>query len=65
MTQTNLTDLQGQIENITYFNEETGYTIAKVKVAGNKDLVPCVGNLIRPTPGEVLSMKGEWTNHEK
>ncbi len=65
MTQTNLTDLQGQIENITYFNEETGYTIAKVKVAGNKDLVPCVGSLIRPTPGEVLSMKGEWTNHEK
>ena len=65
MTQTNLTDLQGQIENITYFNEETGYTIAKVKVAGNKDLVPCVGNLIRPTPGEVLSMKGEWINHEK
>ncbi|HAJ28234.1 MAG TPA: ATP-dependent RecD-like DNA helicase [Syntrophus sp. (in: bacteria)] len=58
-------DLQGQIENVTYFNEETGYTIAKVKVAGNKDLVPCVGNLIRPTPGEVLSMKGEWTNHEK
>jgi len=65
MTQTNLMDLQGQIENITYFNEETGYTIAKVKIAGNKDLVPCVGNLIRPTPGEVLSMKGEWTNHEK
>jgi exodeoxyribonuclease V alpha subunit len=65
MTQTNLTDLQGQIENITYFNEETGYTIAKVKVAGSKDLVPCVGSLIRPTPGEVLTMKGEWANHEK
>ena len=27
-----LADLQGQIERITYTNEENGYTIAKVKV---------------------------------
>jgi exodeoxyribonuclease V alpha subunit len=41
-----LTDLQGQIERITYSNEETGYTIAKVKVYGRRDLVTVVGSFI-------------------
>jgi hypothetical protein len=36
---TALTDLHGQIERLTYFDEESGYTIAKVKINGNKDLV--------------------------
>jgi len=60
-----LRDLNGQIERITYTNEENGYTIARVKVAGQRDLVTIVGNLMAPTPGEVLRMKGEWINHPK
>jgi hypothetical protein len=35
--------LQGQIERITYSNEENGYTIAKLKVYGRRDLVTVVG----------------------
>ena len=65
MTPANLTELQGLLEHITYFNEETGYAIIKVKAAGQKDLIACVGNLPRPTPGEILAMRGEWINHEK
>jgi exodeoxyribonuclease V alpha subunit len=34
-----LADLQGQIERITYTNDETGFTIAKLKVYGQRDLV--------------------------
>jgi len=60
-----LTDLSGQIERITYTNEENGFTIAKVKVRGQQDLVTVVGNLMAPTPGEVLDMRGEWTQHPK
>jgi len=30
-----LTDLQGQIERITYTKDENGYTIAKLKVYGS------------------------------
>jgi len=60
-----LADLQGQIERITYTNEENGFTIAKVKVYGQRDLVAVVGNLMSPTPGEILKMRGEWTNHPK
>jgi exodeoxyribonuclease V alpha subunit len=60
-----LADLQGQIERITYTNDENGYTIAKLKVYGQRDLVTIVGNLMAPTPGEIIKMKGEWANHPK
>jgi exodeoxyribonuclease V alpha subunit len=60
-----LTELQGQIERITFTNEENGFTIAKVKVPGRQDLVCAVGNLMAPMPGEVIKMQGEWTNHPK
>lgn len=60
-----LTDLTGQIERITFSNEDNGFTIAKVKVGGKPDLVTVVGALMAPVPGEVLEMKGEWTQHPK
>ncbi|MDI9571375.1 MAG: ATP-dependent RecD-like DNA helicase [Pseudomonadota bacterium] len=65
MTDANLTELQGLLEHITYFDEDTGFASIKVKVPGQKELMPCVGNLVRPTPGEIIAMKGVWTNHEK
>jgi exodeoxyribonuclease V alpha subunit len=58
-------ELRGQIERITYTNEENGYTIAKIKVHGNPDLVTAVGNLIDPMPGELIHMTGEWVNHPR
>ena len=60
-----LSDLQGQIERITYANEENGYTVARVKVQGHRDLVTVVGNLMSPMPGEIIKMKGEWSSHPK
>ncbi len=60
-----LEQLQGQIERITFTNEETGYTVAKVRVYGRRDLVTVIGNIVNPTPGEILKMKGEWGNHPK
>lgn len=60
-----LADLRGQIERITYTNDESGFTVAKVRVYGQRDLVSVVGNLMAPTPGEIMEMKGEWVNHPK
>ena len=60
-----LTELQGLIERITYFNEETGYTVARVKVHGRHDLVTAVGNMHEMNPGEIIQMKGEWSNHPR
>ncbi|MBI5639291.1 MAG: ATP-dependent RecD-like DNA helicase [Nitrospirae bacterium] len=58
-------DLQGQLERITFCNEENHYTIAKLKVQGRKDLVTIVGNLVSVSPGEVLRLKGTWDNHPR
>ena len=60
-----LTELSGQIERITYTNEENGFTIAKLKVFGQRELVTVVGNLLSPIPGAILKIKGEWSNHAK
>ena len=56
---TNLERLSGQIERVTYCNDETGYTIARLKVYGRRDLVTVVGNIVSPTPGATLKMAGE------
>ncbi|MCF8144137.1 MAG: ATP-dependent RecD-like DNA helicase [Deltaproteobacteria bacterium] len=58
-------DLEGQIERITYTNEENGYTIARLSVYGRRDLVTVVGNLMAPMPGEVVRLKGEWSIHAR
>ena len=60
-----LTALSGQIERITFTNEENGFTIAQVRVYGRKELVTVVGHLTAPSPGEVLEMKGTWTSHPR
>ena len=57
--------LEGQIERITFMNEETGYTVAKVNVSGYLSPVTIVGNLLALAPGEVLKMGGVWETHPK
>jgi exodeoxyribonuclease V alpha subunit len=63
--QSSLVEIRGQLERVTFTNEENGYTIAKLKVNGRRDLVTLVGNILNPTPGEVMKVKGEWSNHPK
>ncbi len=58
-------ELKGQIERVTFSNEENGFTIAKVKVYGEKNLVTIVGNLMSAHAGSILKMKGEWGSHPK
>ncbi|MCU0593983.1 MAG: ATP-dependent RecD-like DNA helicase [Desulfobacterota bacterium] len=58
-------ELEGQIETLTYVNEENGYTVAKVRVPGYPEPVTIVGALLSPAPGEVLKMKGLWSTHPR
>jgi exodeoxyribonuclease V alpha subunit len=60
-----LVELQGQIERITYCNEDNGFTVAQLKVRGQRQLVPIVGHLMSPKPGERLRLRGEWSLHPK
>ncbi|MDA8241813.1 MAG: ATP-dependent RecD-like DNA helicase [Nitrospiraceae bacterium] len=59
------TELQGQLERVTYCNESNHYTIARLKVQGRRDLVTIVGNLLSVAPGEVLRLQGTWERHPR
>ena len=59
------TELSGQIENITFTNEDTGFTIARVKVSDRREPVTVIGTMMAPMVGEILEMRGEWSLHPK
>ncbi len=56
-------ELIGQIEKITYSNDENGFTIAKVRLEDSSSLVTVVGNLLSPPAGISMKMSGEWNTH--
>ena len=60
-----MVEIKGQIERITYYNEENGYIIARLKAEGRAGLVTIVGSMPGMSPGEVLKLQGEWQNHPK
>ena len=53
-----LTTITGSLERITYFNEETHYTIARLKPAGLDAAVTVVGYLAGVSLGETLKIHG-------
>ncbi|WP_244872005.1 ATP-dependent RecD-like DNA helicase [Catellatospora sp. TT07R-123] len=58
--------LEAVLERITYANEETGYTIARVATEKRgDDLLTVVGALLGAQPGESLRMTGRWTSHPR
>ena len=58
--------LEAVLERITYANEDTGYTIARVAVdRSGTDLLTVVGALLGVQPGESLRLVGRWGSHPK
>ncbi|MBP2338941.1 exodeoxyribonuclease V alpha subunit [Saccharothrix coeruleofusca] len=55
--------LEAVLERITYANEETGYTVARVDTGRGGDLVTVVGALLGAQPGESIRMRGRWGSH--
>ena len=54
------------LERITYANEDTGYTIARLATErSGPDLVTVVGPLLGAQIGESLRLTGQWGNHAK
>src|SRR5919112_1637909 len=58
-----LASLDAVLERITYANEETGYTVARVATDRSSDLLTVVGALLGAQPGESLRMRGRWSSH--
>lgn len=59
------TDIVGEIQKITYSNEETGYTVAQMKIKGSPFPVTVVGNILAPSSGETLHVTGSWSTHPR
>jgi exodeoxyribonuclease V alpha subunit len=55
--------LDAVLERITYANEDTGYTVARVATNRSSDLLTVVGPLLGAQPGESLRLQGRWTSH--
>lgn len=54
-----LETISGTVWRITYRNENS-YTIAKIKVAKQKDLIIIVGYIPLVYVGSILTVKGKW-----
>jgi exodeoxyribonuclease V alpha subunit len=68
--------ISGSVERITFYNEENGYTVLKLRpdkrgmlpfkyASGRDSLVTVVGNLPELNPGEWLKLTGQWVTHAK
>ena len=52
--------LSGLIERVTFFNEENGFAVLKVKAQGHRNEVTVVGSLASVNAGEWLTAQGRW-----
>lgn len=57
--------MSGNVERVTYHNEENGYCVLRVQVKGHKELVTLVGKVPRVSEGEVVEARGKWTRHKE
>lgn len=57
--------IEGKIEVIKFRNEETGYTVIRLRLLPQGDLVTVVGNMPPIEKGEEFRFYGDWVLHEK
>ncbi len=50
--------LSGLIERVTYFNEENGFCVLRLKAPGHRDEVTVIGSLPSVSAGEWLAAEG-------
>jgi exodeoxyribonuclease V alpha subunit len=56
----NKESISGLIERVTYFNEESGFVVLRVKVQGRRDLLTVVGKSVSANVGEWVKAEGVW-----
>lgn len=50
----------GMVERVTFYNEETGFSVLRVKVKARRDLVTVVGSVADVSAGEWVTAEGVW-----
>lgn len=57
--------IKGFIERITFQSDETGFTVARLKEKGRRELTVIVGNMPSIQEGEVIVCQGFWKNDKR
>jgi len=52
--------LSGLIERVTFFSEDSGFCVLRVKAEGHRDLVTVVGSAPSVSAGEWITAEGDW-----
>ena len=60
-----MTSISGVVEKITYFNESSGFGVAKLQEKEKRGLTTIVGNLSGVDPGESLKLTGTWVQDRR
>jgi exodeoxyribonuclease V alpha subunit len=58
-------EIAGLVERVTFFNEESGFAVLRVKVRGQRDLVTVLGSLPSVSAGEWLTANGWWVRDKE
>jgi exodeoxyribonuclease V alpha subunit len=64
-TRTPSEEIAGLVERVTFFNEESGFAVLRVKVRGQRDLVTVLGSLPSVGAGEWLTAQGWWVRDKE
>src|SRR6202140_1259684 len=57
--------ISGLIERVTFFNEDSGFCVLRVKASGHRDLVTVVGSSPSVCAGEWLTAEGTWVRDKE
>jgi exodeoxyribonuclease V alpha subunit len=60
-----MTTLQGVLVDITFRNEDSGFTVARFKIDRTDRLTAIVGVLTAVDCGQTLKLTGEWQEHKR
>lgn len=65
MTEINQETLQGVVERVTFYSEESGFCVLRVQAKKHRDLITVVGASVVVNPGETVECWGTWLHHKK
>ncbi len=57
--------IEGTVERIVFAAPDGGYTVARLREEGKRDVTTIVGKLVELKEGEVLRLEGRWADHRK
>jgi exodeoxyribonuclease V alpha subunit len=54
--------LAGLVERVTFYNEDNGFCVLRVKARGQRDLITVLGHAAMISAGEFVQASGTWVN---